>query len=167
MTKKIFKLWNEVRTLRREVKDLHKSLDKAKSINSCVLSSLHEKTRVTRELRERLKKQSITVENLEYQLREADKCADYYKERWLEVDREANIFMFAVPQSNVFMRPYRMDSFFDPHADAYYADRKVAEMTDRMKIHLFDELLQRGFIKKYEPTPEETRYELRALKWSK
>lgn len=29
MTKKIFKLWNEVRTLRREVKDLHKSLDKA------------------------------------------------------------------------------------------------------------------------------------------
>ena len=41
------------------------------------------------------------------------------------------------------------------------------EMTDRMKIHLFDELMQRGFIKKYEPTPEETRYELRALRWSK
>lgn len=43
--------------------------------------------------------------------------------------------MFAVPQSNVFMRPYRMDSSFDPRADAYYADRKVAEMTERRKIN--------------------------------
>lgn len=164
MTKKIFKLWNEVRTLRREVKNLHKTLDNAEHINKCLLSSLHEKTRVTRELRERLKTQSIAVENLEYQLREAHKCADDYKKRWLETGREANVFMFAVPQSNVFMRPYKMDSFFDPCADAHYAERKVAEMTDKMKIHLFDELLERGFIKKYEPTPEETRYELRALR---
>ena len=73
--------------------------------------------------------------------------------------------MFAVPQSNVFMRPYRMDSSFDPCAEAYYAERKVAVMTDKMKIHFFDELLKKGFIKKYEPTPEETRYELRALRW--
>lgn len=164
MTKKIFKLWNEVRTLRREVKDLHKSLDKEKCIKHCVLSSLHEKTRVTRELRERLKKQSITVENLEYQLREASKCVDDYKERWLEVGREANVFMFAVPQSHVLMRPF---GSFNSQADAYYADRKIADLTNSMKIHLFDELLQRGFIKKYEPTPEETRYELRALRWSK
>lgn len=47
MTKKIFKLWNEVRTLRREVKNLHKSLSNAEHINKCLLSSLHEKTRVT------------------------------------------------------------------------------------------------------------------------
>ena len=165
MTKKIFKLWNEVRTLRREVKDLHKSLDNAERINKCVLSSLHEKTRVTRELRERLRTQSIAVENLEYQLREASKCADDYKKRWLEIGRGANVFMFAVPQSNVFMRPYRTDSLFDPCADAHYAERKVEDLTNGMKIHLFDELLQRGFIKKCEPTPEETRYELRALRW--
>lgn len=86
----------------------------------------------------------------------------YLKERQ---HKGESVFMFAVPQSNVFMRPYRMDSFFDPCAEAHYAERKVAEMTDAMKIHLFDELLKGGFIKKYEPTPEETRYELRALKW--
>lgn len=164
MIKKIFKLWNDVRTLRREVRSLHKTLDNAERINKCLLSSLHEKTRIARELRERLKTQSIAVENLEYQLREANKRADDYKECWLEIGREANVFMFAVPQSNVFMRPYKTDSFFDPCADAHYAERKVAEMTDKMKIHLFDELLERGFIKKYEPTPEETRYELRALR---
>lgn len=164
MTKKIFKLWNEVRTLRRKVKDLHKTLDNAERINKCLLSSLHEKTRITRELRERLKTQSIAVETLERQLQEANNRADDYKERWLEIGREANVFMFAVPQSNVFMRPYRMGSSFDPCAEAHYAERKVAEMTDKMKIHLFDELLERGFIKKYEPTPEETRYELRALR---
>ena len=106
MTKKIFKLWCEVRTLRREAKNLHKTLDNAERINKCLLTSLHEKTRITRELRERLKTQSIAVENLEYQLREANKCADDYKKRWLETGREANVFMFAVPQSNVFMRPY-------------------------------------------------------------
>ena len=165
MTKKIFKLWNKVRTLRREVKTLHESLSKAERINKCLLSSLHEKTRVTRELRERLRTQSIAVENLAYQLREASKCADDYKERWLAIGREANVFMFAVPQSNVFMRPYKTDSFFDPCADAHYAERKVADLTNGMKIHLFDELLERGFIKKYEPTPKETRYELRALRW--
>ena len=165
MTKKIFKLWCEVRTLRREAKNLHKTLDNAERINKCLLTSLHEKTRITRELRERLKTQSIVVENLEYQLREANKCADDYKKRWLETGREANVFMFAVPQSNVFMRPYKTDSFFDSCADAHYAERKVADMTDKMKIHLFDELLKGGFIKKYEPTPEETRYELRALRW--
>ena len=76
-----------------------------------------------------------------------------------------SVFMFAVPQSNVFMRPYKMNSFLDPCAEAHYAERKVAEMTDKMKIHLFDELLNGGFIKKYEPNPEETRYELRALRW--
>lgn len=76
-----------------------------------------------------------------------------------------SVFMFAVPQSNVFMRPYRMDSSFDPCTEAHCAERKVAVMTDKMKIHLFDELLKEGFIKKYEPTPEETRYELRALRW--
>lgn len=129
MTKKIFKLWNEVRTLRREVKNLHKSLS-----------------------------------NLEYQLRKANKRADDYKKRWLETGRGASVFMFAVPQSNVFMRPYKMASFPDPCAEAYYAERRVAEMTDKMKIYLFDELLKEGFIKKYEPTPEETRYELRALR---
>ena len=39
MTKKIFKLWCEARTLRREVKDLHKSLSNAERINKCLLSS--------------------------------------------------------------------------------------------------------------------------------
>lgn len=86
----------------------------------------------------------------------------YLKERQYKGE---SVFMFAVPQSNVFMRPYRTDSFFDPCAEAHYAERKVAKMTDAMKIHLFDELLKGGFIKKYEPTPEETRYELRVLKW--
>ena len=165
MIKKIFKLWNEVRTLRREAKNLHKTLDNAERINKCVLSSLHEKTRVTRELRERLRTQAIAVENLESQLREANKRADEYKKCWLEIDRGANIFMFAVPQSNVFMSPCGMYSSFDHCADAHYAEKKVEDLTNSMKIHLFDELLKGGFIKKYEPTPEETRYELRALRW--
>ena len=90
-------------------------------------------------------------------------CQLYLKAKY----KEEHVFMFAVPQSHVFMRPFKINSSFNPHADAYYADRKVADLTNSMKIHLFDELLQRGLIKKYEPTPEETRYELRALRWDK
>lgn len=131
MTKKIFKLWCEVHSLRKQKKELEQKLA---VIESYLLNAQRDKEEM-------------------YQL--------YLKAKQ---DKGESVFMFAVPQSNVFRRPYRMDSFFDPRADAYYADRKVAEMTDRMKIHLFDELLQRGFIKKYEPTPEETRYELRALR---
>ena len=132
MTKKIFKLWCEVRSLRKQKKKLEQNLA---VIESSLLNAQRDKEEM-------------------YQL--------YLKAKQY---RGESVFMFAVPQSNVFMRPYRIDSFFDPRADAYYADRKVSEMTDKMKIHLFDELLQRGFIKKYESTPEETRYELRVLRW--
>lgn len=134
MTKKIFKLWCEVHSLRKQKKELEQKLA---VIESYLLNAQRDKEEM-------------------YQL--------YLKAKQ---DKGESVFMFTVPQSNVFMRPYRIDSSFDPRADVYYADRKVAEMTDRMKIHLFDELMQRGFIKKYEPTPEETRYELRALRWSK
>lgn len=112
MTKKIFKLWCEVHSLRKQKKKLEQKL--------------------------------------------------YLKVKQYKGE---SVFMFAVPQSNVFMRPYRMDSSFDPCAEAYYAERKVADMTDKMKIHIFDELMKEGFIKKYESTPEETRYELKVLRW--
>lgn len=132
MTKKIFKLWCEVHSLRKQKKELAQKLDVTESY---LLNAQKDKEEM-------------------YQL--------YLKAKQYKGE---SVFMFAVPQSNVFMRPYRMESFIDPCAEAHYAERKVAEMTDKMKIHLFDELLKGGFIKKYEPTPEETRYELRALRW--
>ena len=132
MTKKIFKLWCEVHSLRKQKKKLEQKLAVA---GSCLLHAQKDKEKI-------------------YQL--------YLKEKQYKGE---SVFMFAVPQSNVFMRPYGMSSFSDPYAEAHYAERKVADMTDKMKIHLFDELLKGGFIKKYEPTPEETRYELRALRW--
>ena len=132
MTKKIFKLWCEVHSLRKQKKKLEQKLAVTES---CLLNAQKDKEEM-------------------YQL--------YLKAKQYKGE---SVFMFAVPQSNVFMRPYRMDSSFDPCTVAHYAERRVADMTDKMKIHLFDELLKKGFIKKYEPTPEETRYELRALRW--
>lgn len=118
-------------------------------------------------LRKQNKKLTEILNDKEITLKEAQKNKEEMYQLYLKAKqyKGESVFMFAVPQSNVFMRPYKMDSFFDPCADAHYAERKVAEMTDKMKIHLFDELLKGGFIKKYEPTPEETRYELRALRW--
>lgn len=164
MLKKIFKLWCEVRKLRREVKSLNESLDKTEHINKHLLNSLGEKTRIIRELRNRLKVQLDAYEVLKYKLQETEALVDDYKKRWLKTDREANVFMFAVPQVEAFMNSYRADSNINLCAEAYYAERKVAAMTNKMKIHLFDELLEKGYIKKYEPTPEETRYEIRVLR---
>lgn len=133
MTKKIFKLWCEVHSLRKQKKKLEQKL-------------------------------AVT----ESYLLDAQKGKEEMYQLYLKVKQQSkgeSVFMFAVPQSNAFMRPYRMDSYLDPCAEAHYAERKVAVMTDNMKIHLFDELLKKGFIKKYAPTPEETRYELRALRW--
>lgn len=120
-------------------------------------------------LRKRKKELEQRLAVTESYLLNAQKDKEEIYQLYLEAKqcKEESVFMFAVPQSNVFMRPYKINSSFDPHADAYYAHRKVADLTNSMKINLFDELLQRGFIKKYEPTPEETRYELRALRWSK
>lgn len=132
MTKKIFKLWCEVHSLRKQKKELEQKL-------------------------------AVTESNL----LNAQKGKEEVYQLYLKVKQHEgeSVFMFVVPQSNVFMRPYRMDSSFDPCAEAHYAEKKVAVMTDKMKIHLFDELLKEGFIKKCEPTPEETRYELRVLRW--
>lgn len=132
MTKKIFKLWCEVHSLRKQKKELEQKLAVTESY---LLNAQKDKEEM-------------------YQL--------YLKAKQYKGE---SVFMFAVPQSDVFMRPYKMDSFLDPCAEARYAERKVADMTDKMKIHLFDELLKGGFIKKYEPTLEETLYELRALRW--
>lgn len=102
MTKKIFKLWCEVHSLRKQKTKLEQKLA---VIESYWLNAQKGKEEM-------------------YQL--------YLKEKQYKGE---SVFMFTVPQSNVFMRPYRMDSSFDPCAEAHYAERKVAVMTDKMKIH--------------------------------
>ena len=125
-TNKIWKLWKEVRELRRKNKKLASEL---KSSQWC--------------LKQQVKETQRTYEQL------------------IEARNGASVFMFAVPQSNVFMSPFSRDLC----AESCYAERKEHEMTDTMKIHLFDELLKGGFIKQREPDNTTIQYEIRVVRW--
>lgn len=73
--------------------------------------------------------------------------------------------MFSVPQSNVFMKPACIDELYrDLCAEARFAEFKERQLTDEMKIEMFNQLLQQGFIQQKEPNSECTRYEIHVVR---
>ena len=125
-TNKIWKLWKEVRGLRRKNKRLTSELEASQWC-------------------------------LKQQVKETQRMYD----QLIEARKGTSVFMFAVPQANVFMsRPFPIDLC----ADSRYAERREQEITDTMKIHLFDELLKNGFIKQREPDNTTIKYEIRVVR---
>lgn len=99
-------------------------------------------------------------------LTRATSLIDFYQKSLQEV-KSANYstFMFSVPQSNVFRMPaYINEPYRDLCAEAHYAELKERKLTDKQKIEMFDQLLQQGFIRRYEPDTESTRYEIRVVR---
>ena len=70
--------------------------------------------------------------------------------------RRGHVLRFAVPQENVYLDQYARDMC----ANAHYAERRVAEITDAMKIQLVNDLLGKGYMKKCDVEPLMTIYEL-------
>lgn len=99
-------------------------------------------------------------------LTQATSLIDFYQKSLHEAKlANCSIFMFSVPQSNVFMESARINEpYRDMSAEAHYAEFKERQLTDKMKIDMFDQLLQQGFIKKYELDNELTRYEIRVVR---
>lgn len=99
-------------------------------------------------------------------LTQATSLIDFYQKSLHEArSANYNTFMFSVPQSNVFMEPACINEpYRDMCAEAHYAEFKERKLTDKMKIDMFDQLLQQGFIVKKEPDNEFTRYEIRVVK---
>ena len=99
-------------------------------------------------------------------LTQATSLIDFYQKS-LQEARSANYstLVLSVPQSNVFMEsacinePYR-----DLRAEAHYAEFKERKLTDKMKIDMFDQLLQQGLIVKKESDNELTRYEIHVVR---
>lgn len=119
-------------------------------------------SRLRRENNRLLYENSIICKKLTY----ASNLITAYQEGLLE-SKSANYstLMFSVPQSNVFMLPACFsEPYRDLCAEAHYAERKERELTDKLKIDLFDQLLQQGFIVKKESDNELTRYEIRVVR---
>ena len=73
-----------------------------------------------------------------------------------KLHRRGHVLRFTVPQENVYMDQYARDMC----ANAHYAERCVAEITDAMKIQLVNDLLGKGYMKKCDIEPLMTTYEL-------
>lgn len=99
-------------------------------------------------------------------LTQATSLIDFYQKSLHEAKSENySTLMFSVPQSNVFMEPaYINEPYRDLQAEASFAEFKEKQLTDKMKVDMFDQLLQQGFIKKYEPDNECTRYEIHVVR---
>ena len=73
-----------------------------------------------------------------------------------KLHRRGHVLRFTVPQENVYLDCYTRDMC----ANAHYAERRVAEITDAMKIQLVNDLLGKGYMKKCDVEPLMTTYEL-------
>lgn len=119
-------------------------------------------SRLRRENKRLSYENSVICKNLTY----ASNLIISYQKRLLK-DKSENYstLIFSVPQSNVFMEPARINEpYRDMCAEAHYAEFKERQLTDKLKIDMFDQLLQQGFIRKYEPDNECTRYEIRVVR---
>lgn len=119
-------------------------------------------SKLRRENKRLLSENIITCRNLT----QATSLIDFYQKSLREAKlANCSIFMFSVPQSNVFMEPACINEpYRDMCAEAHYAEFKERQLTDKMKIDMVDLLLQQGFIVKKEPDNELTRYEIRVVR---
>ena len=104
------------------------------------------------------------MQELDFKLSQANASIEMYKNLLDEARKEVSLLAFTVPQSTVFMKPYSHCWQGDLKADASYAEFREQELTSKMKIQMFDELLEKGFIKKYEPDNSCTRYEINVVR---
>lgn len=160
MTKKVFNLWLEVKLLRREVKKLGREKDNLEHTKHCLLSALSKRMTEVRVLREQTK----TLKELDFKLTQANASIEMYKRLLDEARKGVSLFAFTVPQSTLFMSPSSRYWQGDLRAEASYAEFREQEFTSQMKIQMFDELLEKGFIKKYEPDNHCTRYEINVVR---
>ncbi len=160
MTKKVFNLWLEVKLLRRVVKKLGKEKDNLEHTKHCLLTALSKRMTEVRVLR----KKTECLQELDFKLSQANASIEMYKSLLDEARKGVSLLAFTVPQSVMFMRPYYHSWEGDLKADASYAKFREYEFTSKMKIQMFDELLEKGFIKKYAPDNSCTRYEINVVR---
>jgi len=100
------------------------------------------------------------LERLNAEIASKDRLASNLYDRISELEdklhRRGHVLRFAVPQENVYLDRYARDMC----ASAHYAERRVAEITDAMKIQLVNDLLGKGYMKKCDVEPLMTTYEL-------
>ena len=88
--------------------------------------------------------------------KENDRLKDEVRQLKDKLHRRGHVLRFAVPQENVYLDRYTRDMC----ENAHYAERRVAEITDAMKIQLVNDLLGKGYMKKCDVEPLMTTYEL-------
>lgn len=160
MTKKVFNLWLEVKLLRRTVKKLGREKDNLEHTKHCLLTALSKRMIEVRALR----KKTECLQELDFKLSQANASIEMYKRLLDEERKGVSLLAFTVPQSTVFMRPHSSYWQGDLRAEYSYAEFREQELTSKMKIQMFDELLEKGFIKKYEPDNSCTRYEINVVR---
>lgn len=160
MTKKVFNLWLEVKLLRRVVKKLGREKDNLEQTKHCLLSALRKRMTEVKVLRRKVK----CLPELESRLQQANASIEMYKMLLDEARKGVSLLAFTIPQSTVFMQAPSHHWSIDLKAESSYAEFIEQELTSKMKIQMFDELLEKGFIKKYEPDNSCTRYEINVVR---